>query len=465
MTTPIEDLHATLDSRARPEDVADLVLQLLGDRLDPTEKAVIERAAWLSVRREGFPSSMSTQFARPVGGASQVEAAARLFERPEWIEVDTDDPHELLGVAGEAGAEIGWVVDHRDFKADRLDREARAGLGLDLSKRQYNRRFRALGRLADKADRLSDGHALWRLVLIGRSGFASTVPFERFSADPYAAAFIAYFTARRNMRREFSLSGRENPFDEIAQILLARCEASPSTDWPMIALAYGKPAVLARLDDAQRGELLGRWSAMMRECAERLERLWTPRPFDRTAMIVRRGDDSSTWNTVAQAYNAARAGWLACLQSMAALHLLDAACPGKVMRLMAADLAQWHKQSGAGVDPDTKVWAALPPPWDVLAGRALSTRADVTTACRHVGLDPLATGWLAPTTRHAIAAFRPTPELVHGVTIADPVWAGLLRRAGVFSGKRIKPELAKDATHGLAAGVVTSDLPIRPEGG
>ncbi len=55
--------------------------------------------------------------------------------------------------------------------------------------------------------------------------------------------------------------------------------------------------------------------------------------------------------------------------------------------------------------------------------------------------------------------FRPTPELVHGVSIADPVWAGLLRRAGVFSGKQVKPDLAADAVHGLASGVVVSDLP------
>jgi len=45
------------------------------------------------------------------------------------------------------------------------------------------------------------------------------------------------------------------------------------------------------------------------------------------------------------------------------------------------------------------------------------------------------------------------------VSIADPVWASLLRRAGVFSGKRVRPELAGDAAHGLAAGVVISDLP------
>jgi hypothetical protein len=182
-------------------------------------------------------------------------------------------------------------------------------------------------------------------------------------------------------------------------------------------------------------------------------------------MVVRRGDDSSTWNTVAQAYNAARAGWLACLQSMGALALLDAACPGKVMRLMAADLAWWHQQSGGDLDPNTKVWSSLPLPWEVLSGRVACTRADVEQACADAGLDPADSGWTASPAKHRVVVFEPTPELVHGVTIADPVWASLLRRAGVFSGKRVKPDLAEDAAHGLSAGVVVSDLPSRPLSG
>lgn len=59
----------------------------------------------------------------------------------------------------------------------------------------------------------------------------------------------------------------------------------------------------------------------------------------------------------------------------------------------------------------------------------------------------------------------PTPELVHGVSIADPVWASLLRRAGVFSGKHIKPDLAEDAVRGLMAGVVVSPMPSYPGSG
>jgi hypothetical protein len=87
----------------------------------------------------------------------------------------------------------------------------------------------------------------------------------------------------------------------------------------------------------------------------------------------------------------------------------------------------------------------------------------VEEACESAGVDPVQRGWVAPASKRAVGTFRATPELVHGVTIADPVWAMLLRRAGVFSGKQVKPELVEEALAGLAGGVVESDLPVRPE--
>ncbi|MFF0312667.1 hypothetical protein ACFYSC_35030 [Streptosporangium sp. NPDC004379] len=456
----LAELHRSLDRRYRPEDVADLVLQALKGRLTRRERVVLGRAAAHSSRGEAWFSSMSDDYARPVGGTRQVATAARLFEHP--AECDPDDPEALLAFAATVGRSIGWAPERSDFLADRLDRRARDAAGMDLSKRQYNRRFRMLRRIAAKAGTLSIEQDKRRLLMVGVTGFGADIPPERFAADVDAACFVAYYTARRKVRREFSLSGRDNPFDEIAQVLLDRC--ATGSDWWMIAQVRATPDVLARLTDEERGLLLGRWSAVMRESAGLLRDRWSP-GVDRTTMIVRRGDDSSTWNNLATAYNAARAGWLACLASLDALELLDAACPGKVMRFMAADLAAWHQVSGGGVDPGTAVWAALPPPWEVLDGEASCTRPDVEAACRTAGLDPERTGWTAPAARRGTAVFRPTPELVHGVTIADPVWAALLRRAGVFSGGRVKPELAAEAYHGLASGVVASDLPTTPPAG
>ncbi|MGP3910146.1 hypothetical protein [Nonomuraea sp. 10N515B] len=450
------ELHGSLDRRYRPEDVADLVMQALEGQLTRRERVVLERAAKHSSRGAASFSSMSTDYARPVGGTRQVAAASRLFERS--VEVDPDDPESLLEFAARMGRSIRWTPGHSDFLADRLNRQARDAAGMELSKRQYNRRFRMLRRLSAKAGTLAAEQGKRRLLMVGVTGFAAEVPFERFAADADAACFVAYYTARRKLRREFSLAGRDNPFDEIASLLLDRCTSR--SDWWMIAQVRTSPDVLEHLNEEERGLLLGRWSSVMRHSAAMLRERWWP-DTDRETMIVRRGHDSTTWNNLAVAYNAARAGWLACLAALNALELLDAACPGKVMRLMAADLAAWHRADGGDVDPNTKVWAGLPPPWEVLDGDVPCTRADVEAACRRAGLDPVSSGWTAPAPARATAVFRPTPELVHGVTIADPVWAALLRRAGVFSGQHVKEELAADARHGLRSGVVLSDLPVK----
>ncbi len=456
----LAELHASLDARRRPEDVARLVMDALGPALSWSEGRVIQRASRSSLRETGSFSSMSEDFARPVDADRQLATLARVFGVEPRI--DAADPAEVRRATAMAGRPLRWAPDRTDFLADRLDRAARAAAGVELTKRQYNRQFRLLRNVAAKADRMERELLKRTLIVQGRSGLVAEIPLKRFRADPDAACFVAYYAAKRNLRREFSLAGKDPAFDEIARMLLDRCEASRSTDWWMISRAYPAPDVVARLSDTDQGEMLGRWSAQMRVAAELLEKTWAENDIDRDRMVLRRGNDSSTWNTAAQAFNSARTAWLATLAATGTLELLDVACPGKVMRLMAGDLVWWHGATGGDVDPDTAAWAALPLPWEVLDGRAACTRSTVAEACRAAGVDPVARGWTAPTSERKVGTFRPTPELVHGVTIADPAWALLLRDAGVFSGKRVKPDLAADAAAGLAAGVVASDLPLRP---
>ncbi|MFJ6197524.1 hypothetical protein [Micromonospora sp. NPDC092111] len=431
---PLTALHASLDQRRRPEDVALLVLRAVGDRLEPQDRMLIGRAARAASRWNGW-SSMSDDFAHPVGGTRQVAAARRLFALPA-DDVDPDDPTSLLDFTLRLGESLGAVDPHRlDFQHDRLNRLGRAAAGIELSKRQYNRRFRVTRRVAAKAGRLDTEHSRRQLTMVARSGFAAGIPLAAFVADPWAASFVAYLTARRKLRREFTLSGRDNPYDELADLLFHRCLAAPETDWWMIAQVHPTPPVLARLTDRQRGELLGRWWATMRQVATLLARVWSASTFDRATMIVRRGNDSSTWNLLCGAYNTARAAWIATLDASGSLGLLDAACPGKAMMLIAADLAAWHRSTGGGPHPDTTVWARLPLPWDVLDGTATCTRADVVAACADAGVDGVRSGWLAPRPDGPVGTFRPTPELVHGVSVVDPAWASALRAAGAFSGR------------------------------
>jgi hypothetical protein len=298
------------------------------------------------------------------------------------------------------------------------------------------------------------------LVLIGRSGFASRIPLSRFAADHLTACFIAYYTARKNVRRQFTLSGRGNAIDRLAESLLSLVMGCEGSDFEMLAQVYPRPAVLARLAPGQLGTLLGDWHAVMAGLAAELERAWPgDEHVNRMTMVVRRGMDSSTWNTLAQAWNAARAAWLGCVSASGALALLEPACPGKVMRLMAADLAYWHRSSGGDVDPNTLVWARLPLPWQVLGGTHLCTAGDVRAACAEAGLDAEASGWLAPLPDGAPAEFEPTPDLVHGIAVSDPVWAGVLRRAGAFSGKKIKKGHEEDLL-AVPAEVVVGPRPV-----
>jgi hypothetical protein len=456
----LDKLYESLDGRYRPEDIANFILTGWVD-LTNRERIVLERAAKHALSRSYYGwSSMSDDFARPPAATRQLDAYAHLFERRRDYLVEAESDPEALGhLVSSAGATIEWSGG-LNFKTDRLNREARAEAGIEISKRQYNRRWRLLTRMSRKIGNLDVELRKRELLLVGRSGLVADITRERFGADVFAARFIAYWVARKNMRRMFSLQGRENPFDEVADVLFQRCLDEDNTDWWMIARVYPTPEVIAKMTDLERGELMGRWSVLMRRAADILAAVWDP-SVDRKTMIVRRGMDSSTWNTIASAYNTARGGWINTLSASGALGLLDVACPGKVMRLMAADLAYWHRSTGGDVDPNTAVWAELPLPWDVLAGTVTSTRWQVAEACQRNGLDPRKSGWTDSRATGAVAVFKPTPELVHGVSIVDPVWAGLLRRAGVFSGQKLSRDYAEGLT--IPAEVVTSELPVRTD--
>jgi hypothetical protein len=477
-------LYPTLTHRVMPERVAAIILD------DPGAYGYFSQA---EVRALAGPAeygnrytSMSEDFERPPDCTVQADSACRMFGVPVPAGFDPGSLASVAQLIDELGGPLGWRHG-MDWKTDRLPR-ARRGPGTVplalIGHRAYNRHVRTLRHLWDKAVRMQAALDFRRLVLIGRSGFAVDLPEDRFLADPGAAAFTAYWTARKNTRRQFSLTGRDNPFDDTCAALLGRCKRNPGTDWAMIAEVYPKPDVLARIGDEPLGNLTARWWRTMADCAailggiwaelETAQRTWAarkhvrdayrPRDIDRTRMVVHAGMDSSSWNVTVQAYNAARAGWLGCVSAGGFGRLAVPCLPPKAMRLMAADLAYWHETStGSAAHPDALVAADLPQPWEVVTGTAVCTAGATERACRAHGLDPLATGWTAPLPNRGRGTFRLTPDLVHGVTIGDPVWAGLLRKAGVFSGKALSGDRAADAmmlrAQAQRAGMIESDLP------
>jgi hypothetical protein len=442
----LRELHASLGQRRRPEDVAQAVLRLFDGRrpqLDRRTRRALDRAANGSLARlwHGY-TSMLEDYARPVGAQRQLTTAAGMFTTlPSLPDAAGDDPEQVEAVIRTAGLEIAKRFGANDFLSDRLNRVQRGEVGLgDVSKRQYNKRFRLLRRMEAKLARIVIEQRKREVTIVGKSGLASRLPYEEFAADPHTAAFVAYLTARANLRSEFTIFGQQRAYDEVADALFRRLRAAPErTRWYAVAHVHPTHEVLGHLTDEQRGRLLGTWYRFLLDVAELLEAAWQRQPLDRSTMVVRRGDDSTTWNQAARAWTKARANWFALLEAMGADEVLERQCPGKVLLLVAGDVAAWHRQSGGGLHPDTGVWAELPLPWEVLRGETECPRPRVEQACRRHGVDPVASGWTAARRTMRAVPFRPTPELVHGVQVADPLLAGVLRSAGFFSGRALRP--------------------------
>ncbi|MCA9608422.1 MAG: hypothetical protein KC619_22600 [Myxococcales bacterium] len=458
----LHDLYDSLQRRQRPEDVAEKILGLLDGSLLSRDREVLERAARGSLARMVFGySSMLQDFARPIGMKVQVDKARILFASAYELTLEeASDPSRVEAFLRHVSPEIRKAFGASDFKADRLNRAARRAEGLSkVSRRRYNRMFRHLARMERKLEKLIRELRKYEHLRVGKSGLATRLSWEDFSASPNSAAFVAYYAARASRRSVFTVAGQDRPFDEIAEMLLDRCFADDHASFFAIAHVLPRRDVLERLDDAQKLRLMRAWSGLLHEIAESLRLVWERSDIARDTMIVRRGNDSSTWNSTASAWNQARQHWFALLYDLGLEHVLETTCPGKVLRLMAADVAAWHRAVGGSVDPDTLVWAELPLPWQVLSGEVACGRADVDRACRRHGVDPYRKGWIAPRPPGRAVEFHPTPELVHGVAVSDPALATALRKKGFFSGKKARgPTHEGDAyLHALVLGVHRSD--------
>lgn len=438
-TDALTRLHATLVSRETPETVAQIVREALPEIRKGSLGERLRQMINLSTKARFGWSSMSDRFQPVVGAERQIDKArelALLFlgeTLPEGA-----DAAALDAVAGQLSHLIGRTPGQARFDADRLDKAGRRDAGLTLSRRRYDKLFRLVGRLEAKARRMQRQEENLALVLVGKSALAPRLSLDDFAGHVPSAAFVAYLSARMKLRSEFTISGQQRAFDHLAAALLAQCERDPKTSWWAIAHIFPRADVLARLTDEQKGRLLGQWFDILSVTAERLVEASERTSMDLETMIVRRGDDSSTWNLLAGAFNRARDHWIALVAALDADALFDAMMPGKVLRLMAADVAAWHRETGGGVHPDTVVWKTLPRPWLVLRGEQVCTQADIVSACETAGVDPVKSGWSAARPRTSVATFRPTPELVHGVSVNNPYFAAYLRQGGVFSGKALK---------------------------
>lgn len=440
---PIDKLRTLYDyvqTRPRPEDVAETVLEVLGPMLAKQHRTVLDKAARNSMKRTAWGySSMASDFARATTKVeNQVKTATVLFSVEPISATDCLIPERIEAFVRKISEPL-----HKEYgkskSTDRLNREQRQKVGMFKVQRWYNKRWRLLCSMEEKISRLVWNQRKYEYTRIGKSAMATQIPFEDFAADVGTACLVAYLAARMSVRSVFTNKSQEHAFDEVSAALLAHCKETGTARWDVIAYVMPDEPILARLTDEQRGIMLGRSWSLLVEMAEMLDTVWKKSKFDLKNMVVTSGNDSSTWNQVAGGWNKAREHWISLVNAMEMRGMLDQVCPGKVMRLMAADVVRWHLSSGGEIHPDTKVWAELPTPWDVIHGKAVCTRTTIAAACAKHAVDPAK--WINGKIDREPVPFKPTPELVHGVSISSPSLALALRKVGAFSGKGIKGEV------------------------
>lgn len=435
----LDGLFRTLQGRHPPEQIAQIIRQL--GRRDLT-------AAVAEVRgTRGYTYSLMTtewDAPKPISGP-----VASLLEVTGDHQAPTSsvDPLELREFVKRQALRLGWTAWGDDnlkplsFKRDRLNRRSRAALGLGgMSRRQYNKRFRLLARIHSETLDLEKQWRAYRLGVLAKTNYASRLPIREFEQDVPTAAFVAYMTSTLARRSLFTDGPQIRAFDTVAERLLQVAQQHSTghgPNWYAIAHVFDRADVLAQVPNNKRMALLAMVHESMREAATVLKEAWDTSKFDLSTMVVHRGQDSSTWNAAAGGWNKARDYWLALIESFGMQDTLVNFMPGKVLRLMAADVTRWHQSAGEEFHPDTYVWRDLNKPWDVLLGNAVCMRADVERSCQAHGVDSEKTGWTRPFSRTVAGVFCPTPETVHGVVVDHPDLANWLRKIGAFSGQGI----------------------------
>jgi hypothetical protein len=433
----IRALYDAVQRRPRPEDVAELVLEAIGSELKKSDRAILEKAARHSTKRSvwGY-SSMATDFARPVSHVDkQVKIAADLFGVETMTAEACLDANRVEAFVRNVSEKIQKVYGRNNFRGDRLNREQRKQAGIFKCQRWYNKRWRILARMEEKLQKLVWNQRKYLFTRVGKSALAINIPFEDFAADVRTACLVAYLTARMSMRSVFTNQSQERAYDEVSDMLFEHARKSGTLRYDVAAYVMPDERVLAKLTNEQKGKMLGTWWALLVDMGDMLHECHRTAHFSREDMIVQRGNDSSTWNQVAGGWNQARGHWISLVHALGMESMLDTVCPGKVMCLMAADIAHSHRTRGGDVHPDTKVWAALPAPWEVVRGSKECTRELIETAC--VMYNVPVHNWLSAKRDREPVPFKPTPELVHGVAVTSPALAAILRKAGVFSGKGV----------------------------
>ena len=421
-------LYVAVSDRLTPEDVAGIVLEHFPNP--------INIKGWQLRAKRSRYSWMERDFESPQPLLHTGNILAQQIGEPAITLEQASDTAFISDLCAKARQYICAPDGELNFKTGRLNRQGRKDSGVDVPKRKYNRIFRLIRFLEEENEGNIQFGALCKALRIAKSALITDLSKEEFGKDPDTAQFVAYMSARLNKRSTFTNGAQERAFDDHAEAMLnVLLEQAEYTNWWAVAHAFPRGDVLAKLTDEQKLALLDLATIHMQETAQLLARLAEDGGIDpRKSTTVRAGNDSSSWNYAAGAWNKVRDWWVALVQELGMESVFDNYLPGKVMRLMAADVVAWHYNSGGKAHPDTLVSQELPNPWDVVLGEARCTREDVLKACKNHQVDAIASGWASARARTAIEEWNFTPELVHGVTVNHPVLAYMLRKAGWWAG-------------------------------
>lgn len=180
----LHPLYRTLSQRKRPEDVAEMIISLLKDWLSVKERLLLEKAAKGSLRKSIFGySSMSQEFRAPVGAFKQVSKAAEIFKIDALTAEQSNSPELVNEFIEKVSPLIKKELGQNDFLQHRLNREARAKSNLDISKRQYNKRWRLLKRLENKLATMRGEILKSEFEKVAKHGFSHQIELDEFSKD------------------------------------------------------------------------------------------------------------------------------------------------------------------------------------------------------------------------------------------------------------------------------------------
>lgn len=462
------NLHQGLRLRPTVQAVAANILKLdLGNAISEDLKASIKDMARYSYDM-GMPSTFSAHPGLERAASSAFAFISEIASKAGLDEVEppnAQDPKSLAEWLEGAFATLGldplstrpatktpkrpgeghyrFTYLNPDIKGARGEKgghpDARTGMSAALRKellpgvsvRLYRHGVRTVNHLAQRTAVFAEERAREENIAYAKSRLASAITFEEFSTSDLSSAFVAYYTARLNARTAFSIDPQERPMDTIAEALLKAALGSGDANFGMIAKVITRPSVLKNLSTQEKVDLLGGTFDAMVSAARLLD---AKADLKRHNMVVRAGDDSSSWNAASRAFNQARTGWLNIISALDLKDTTDLICPGKVSALIAGDVSYWHASSGSEVHADEAISKLLPPPWQVVLGQATCTSLMVRNACASVGVDPDATGWTAAYFQSEIEEATPTPARVHGVAVEDPILVKALRDGGFFSG-------------------------------